>query len=212
MGVIYKFTHDGKQLVQTIGTPKVTGADSTHFNRPTFLAWLPDSTMFVADGYNGTRVAKFNRDGKFLMDWGRNMSNVHGIAVDPQTRRVYVNDRGNKRIQVFDENGKYLFDFSMGEDPSDIHLIYIGADRTLWAADRGTSKMLKYDLDGKFLYSWGIWGDFAGGFWGVHGFSVDQEGNFYTAEVDSGRVQKFKPLPGANPAQLVSKQMYSAWK
>jgi len=212
MGVIYKFTHDGKELVQTIGTPKVTGADGTHFNRPTFLAWLPDSTMFVADGYNGTRVAKFDKSGKFLMDWGRNMSNVHGIAVDPQTRRVYVNDRGNKRIQVFDENGKYLFEFSMGEDPSDIHLLYIGADRTLWAADRGTSKMLKYDLDGKFLYSWGIWGDFAGGFWGVHGFSVDQEGNFYTAEVDSGRVQKFRPKPGANPAQLVSKQVYSAWK
>jgi DNA-binding beta-propeller fold protein YncE len=212
MGVIYKFTHDGKQLVQTIGTPKVTGADGTHFNRPTFLAWLPDSTMFVADGYNGTRVAKFDKNGKFLMDWGRNMSNVHGIAVDPQTRRVYVNDRGNKRIQVFDENGKYLFEFSMGADPSDIHLLYIGADRTLWAADRGTSKMLKYDLDGKFLYSWGIWGDFAGGFWGVHGFSVDQEGNFYTAEVDSGRVQKFRPKPGANPAQLVSKQVYSAWK
>jgi sugar lactone lactonase YvrE len=212
MGAIYKFSHDGKQLVQTIGTPKVTGADGTHFNRPTFLAWLPDSTMFVADGYNGTRVAKFDKNGKFLLDWGRNMSNVHGIAVDPQTRRVYVNDRGNKRIQVFDENGKYLFEFSMGADPSDIHLLYIGADRTLWAADRGTSKMLKYDLDGKFLYSWGIWGDFPGGFWGVHGFSVDQEGNFYTAEVDSGRVQKFRPKPGANPAQLVSKQIYSAWK
>jgi DNA-binding beta-propeller fold protein YncE len=212
MGAIYKFSHDGKQLVQTIGTPKVTGADGTHFNRPTFLAWLPDSTMFVADGYNGTRVAKFDKNGKFLLDWGRNMSNVHGIAVDPQTRRVYVNDRGNKRIQVFDENGKFLFEFSPGPDPSDIHLLYIGADRTLWAADRGTSKMLKYDLDGKFLYSWGIWGDFAGGFWGVHGFSVDQEGNFYTAEVDSGRVQKFHPRPGANPASLVSKPVYSAWK
>ena len=212
MGVIYKFSHDGKELVQTIGTPKVTGADGTHFNRPTFLAWLPDSTMFVADGYNGKRVAKFDKNGKFLLDWGRNMNNVHGIAVDPQTRRVFVNDRGNKRIQVFDENGKYLSEFSMGEDPSDIHLLYIGADRTLWAADRGTSKMLKYDLDGKFLYSWGIWGDFPGGFWGVHGFSVDQEGNFYTAEVDSGRVQKFRPKPGANPAQLVSKPVYSAWR
>ena len=223
MAVIYKFSHDGKELLQTIGTPKVTGADGTHFNRPTFLAWLPDSTMFVADGYNGTRVAKFDKNGKFLLDWGKPgtqpnekrpgyMNNVHGIAVDPQTRRVYVNDRGNKRIQVFDENGKFLFDFSMGEDPSDIHLLYIGSDRTLWAADRGTSKMLKYDLDGKFLYSWGIWGDFAGGFWGVHGFSVDQEGNFYAAEVDSGRVQKFRPKPGANPAQLVSKPVYSAWK
>src|SRR5580704_14274794 len=119
MGVIYKFSHDGKQLLQTIGTPKVTGADGSHFNRPTFLAWLPDSTMFVADGYNGTRVAKFDKNGKFLLDWGQKgtppnekrpgyMNNVHGIAVDPQTRRVFVNDRGNKRIQVFDENGKYL--------------------------------------------------------------------------------------------------------
>jgi len=222
MHAIYKFTHDGKQLVQTLGTPRVSGADGTHFNRPTFLAWLPDSTLFVADGYNGTRVAKFDKDGKFLLDWGKAgtppekrpgyLNNVHGIAVDPRTRRVFVNDRGNKRIQVFDENGKYLYEFSMGDDPSDIHLLYIGADRTLWAADRGTSKMLKYDLEGHFLYSWGIWGDFPGGFWGVHGFSVDQEGNFYVAEVDSGRVQKFRPRPGVNPAFLVSKPVYAAWR
>jgi hypothetical protein len=220
---IFKFTHDGKQLVQTIGTPKQSGADGTHFNRPTFLAWFPDSTMFVSDGYNGTRVAKFDKNGKFLLDWGMKgtppnekrpgyMNNVHGIAIDPQTRRVFVNDRANRRIQVFDENGKYLYEWSAGEDPSDIHLLYIGADRTLWAFDRGTSKMLKYDLEGHFLYSWGIWGDFPGGFWGVHGFSVDQEGNFYVAEVDSGRVQKFRPRQGANPAFLVSRPVYSAWK
>jgi hypothetical protein len=111
------------------------------------------------------------------------MNNVHGVALDPVTKHVYVNDRGNHRVQVFDENGKYLSEWSMGGEPSDVHLIYIGADRTLWAFDRGTSKMLKYDLDGHFLYSWGSWGDFPGGFWGVHGFSVDQDGNFYTAEV-----------------------------
>jgi hypothetical protein len=223
MHAIYKFSHDGKTLVQTIGTPTVKGADGTHFNRPTFIAWLPDSTMFVADGYNGTRVAKFDKNGKFLLDWGQKgtppndkrpgyMNNVHGLAVDPQTRRVYVNDRANHRIQVFDENGKYLSDFTMGSDPSDIHLIYIGADRTLWAFDRGTSKMLKYDLDGHFLYSFGTWGDFPGGFWGVHGFSVDQEGNFYVAEVDNGRVQKYAPRRSVNEAFLVSKPLYSAWK
>ena len=223
MHAIYKFTHDGEKLVQTIGTAKVSGADGTHFNRPTFLAWLPDSTMFVSDGYNGTRVAKFDKNGKFLLDWGQKgnppndtrpgyMNNVHGIAVDPQTRRVFVNDRANHRIQVFDENGKYLYEWSPGREPSDIHLIYIGADRTLWAFDRGSSKMLKYDLDGHFLYSWGTWGDFPGGFWGVHGFSVDQEGNFYVAEVDNGRVQKFRPRAGANPAFLVGKPVYSAWK
>ena len=55
--------------------------------------------------------------------------------------------------------------------------------------------MLKYDLEGHFLYSWGTWGDFPGGFWGVHGFSVDQDGNFYVAEVDNGRAQKFRRGP-----------------
>jgi hypothetical protein len=223
MHAIYKFSHDGKQLVQTIGTPTVHGADGTHFNRPTYLAFLPDSTMFVADGYNGTRVAKFDKDGKFIKDWGQKgtppnekrpgyFNNVHGIAIDPQSRRVFVNDRGNHRVQVFDDNGKYLYEWSFGEDPSDIHLLYIGADRTLWAYDRGTSKMLKYDLEGHFLYSWGVAGDFPGGFWGVHGFSVDQDGNFYAAEVDSGRVQKFRPRKGVNQAFLVSKPIYSAWK
>jgi len=213
--VIYKFTHDGKQLVQTLGTPHVKGADATHFNRPTFIAWLPDSTMYVTDGYNGTRVAKFDKNGKFLGQWGEKgtppnetrpsyMNNVHGLAIDPQTRRVFVNDRDNHRIQVFDENGKYLYEWSPGGAPSDIHAIYIGTDRTLWAADRGTSKMLHYDLEGHFLYSWGVWGDFPGGFWGVHGFSVDQEGNFYVAEVDNGRVQKFRPKAGADRSLLVS--------
>jgi len=223
MHAIYKFTNDGKQLVQTIGTPTVKGADGTHFNRPTFIAWLPDSTMFVADGYNGTRVAKFDKDGKFLLDWGKAgtppdekrpgyMNNVHGIAVDPVTRRIFVNDRANHRVQVFDENGKYLYEWSFGQDPSDIHLLYISADRYLWAVDRGTSKVLKYDLDGHFLYSWGTWGDFPGGMWGVHGISVDQEGNFYVAEVDSGRVQKFRPRQGADPQFLVGQPVRAAWK
>jgi DNA-binding beta-propeller fold protein YncE len=221
--VIYKMTNDGKRIVQTIGTRDQAGADGTHFNRPTYLAWLPDSTMFVADGYNGTRVVKFDKDGKFLMAWGEkgtppndkrpaHFNNVHGIAVDPQTRQVFVNDRGNHRVQVFDENGKFLREWSFGDDPSDIHLIQIGADRMLWAYDRGTSKMLKYDLEGHFQYAWGVWGDFPGGFWGVHGFTVDQEGNFYVAEVDSGRVQKFRPRQGANPQQLVAKPVYAAWK
>lgn len=222
MHAIYKFTHDGKQLVQTIGTPTVKGADGTHFNRPTFIAWLPDSTMFVSDGYNGTRVAKFDKDGKFLMDWGQKgnppnetrpgyMNNVHGLAVDPVTRRVFVNDRANHRVQVFDDNGKYLYEWSMGGEPSDVHLLYMGADRYIWSFDRGTSKVLKYDQEGHFLYSFGTWGDFPGGFWGVHGMSVDQDGNFYVASVDNGRVQKFTPRPGANQAYMVSKPVYSAW-
>ena len=108
--------------MQTIGTPEQEGADATHFNRPTFIDWLPDGTFFVSDGYTGTRVAKFDKNGKFLMQWGIKgnppnetrpgyMNNVHGVAVDPVSRRVFVNDRNNHRIQVFDENGKFLYDW-----------------------------------------------------------------------------------------------------
>jgi outer membrane lipoprotein-sorting protein len=223
MQTIYRFSHDGKQLLQTIGTPEKEGADATHFNRPTFMDWLPDGTFFVSDGYTGTRVAKFDKNGKFLMDWGIKgnppnekrpgyMNNVHGVAVDPKTRRVYVNDRNNHRIQVFDENGKYLSEWRINADPSSLHLLYIGSGNTVWTYDRSTNKMLQYDFQGHLLYSWGSMGMFPGGLWGVHGMHVDQQGNFYVAEVDSGRVQKFRPRPGANPAFLVAKPVYSAWK
>jgi DNA-binding beta-propeller fold protein YncE len=224
---IFVFSNDGKRLLQTIGEPNVHAADDKHFYRPTFIAWLPDGTFFVADGYANTRVVKFDKNGKYLTAWGQAgragrgappetrpgyMNNVHGVAVDPQTRQVFVNDRQNHRVQVFDENGKYLREWSFGPPPSDVHLLIITADRYLWAADRGSSKMLKYDLNGNFLYSWGTWGDFPGGMWGVHGLATDQEGNFYVAEVDSGRAQKYRPRAGANPAFLVGKPVYSAWK
>jgi sugar lactone lactonase YvrE len=220
---IYKFTNDGKQLVQTIGTPNVPGADGTHFNRPTFMAWLPDGTFYVADGYNGTRVAKFDASGKFLLDFGMSgdpgketrpgyMNNVHGVAVDVPTRRVFVNDRDNHRIQIFDENGKYLSEWKIAVRPSSLHFVVIGADRTLATFDRNTHKMLKYDLDGHLLYAWGTVGDFPGTLWGVHGMATDQEGNLYVAEVDAGRFQKFRPRAGANPATLIGKPIYSAWQ
>jgi DNA-binding beta-propeller fold protein YncE len=224
---IFKFSNDGKKLLQTIGEANVPGSDDKHFYRPTFMAWLPDGAFFVADGYQNTRVVKFDKDGKYLMTWGQRgdagqgkletrpgyFNNVHGIAVDPQTRRVFVNDRNNGRVQVFDENGKYLDEWSFGQRPvSDVHMFIITSDRFLWAADRGTSKLVKYSLDGKFLYSWGVWGDFPGAFWGVHGMSVDQEGNVYTAAVDSGGAQKFTPRAGANPAFLLGKQVNPGWK
>lgn len=221
---VYEFTNDGKKLVLTLGTANEPGADAKHFNRPTFLAWLPDSTMFVADGYNGTRVAKFDKNGEFLLDWGQKgdlgketrpgyFNSVHGIAVDPVTRRVFVNDRENHRIQVFDENGKFLDMWRTGDPPSHVYSIYIGADhKYLWAADSGTWKMIKWDLSGKFQYSFGFQGDAPGGFWGVHQFGVDQEGNLYVAEVSNGRVQKFRPMRGADPEKLISKPEYVAWK
>ena len=213
---IFRFSNDGKKLLQTIGTPNEFGADDKHFYRPTFMAWLPDGTFYVADGYANTRVVKFDKDGKYLTTWGQKgdqgketrpgyFNNVHGVAVDPQTRRVFVNDRGNRRIQVFDENGKFLDSWSVGPPPADIHLIHMDGSRHLWAFDRATSKMIKWDLNGNYQYSWGTWGTFPGAFWGVHGISVDTDGNVYVAEVDNGGGQKFRPRAGANPAFLLTK-------
>jgi DNA-binding beta-propeller fold protein YncE len=212
---IFRFSNDGKKLLQTIGTPNVPGSDATHFYRPTFIAWAPNGDFYVADGYQNTRVVKFDRTGKFLMTWGERgengketrlgyFNNVHGVAVDPQTGRVFVNDRGNRRIQVFDANGKPLDSWSVGAPPADIHLVYMDGSRMLWAFDRASSKMIKYDLSGNLQYTWGMWGN-AGGFWGVHGMHVDSEGNFYVAEVDNGGAQKFRPRAGANPAFLLTK-------
>jgi hypothetical protein len=240
---IFKFSNDGKKLLQTIGTPDEHGEDDKHFHRPTFLTWLPDSTMFVADGYNGTRVVKFDKNGKFLMAWGEKsiepnekrpgyFNVVHGIASDPVTRRIYVVDRGNMRMQVFDENGKFIDQWPfLNGIRSSVNFVYIGADRAVWIFDDPTSKIVKYDLAGNYLYSWGALGDFPGGLFNIHGASVDQEGNLYVAEVANGRVQKFTPgreplhsrmangrvqkftpRKGANPDMLVSKPVYAAWK
>ena len=220
--IVHKFTNDGSQLVQSIGTYGEPGDDETHFDRPTMMDFLPDGTFFVADGYNGTRVVKFDADGNYLLSWGEPgqrggetrpgyWHNVHGIAVHPETGRVFVNDRSNNRVQVFDSDGNYLDEWSFGPEPTDIHDFMITADGHLWAADRGTNKMLKYDLDGNFVYSWGTWGNFPGGMWGVHGISVDEEQNFYVAEVDNGGFQKYVPREGANPDMLVGPPVRSAW-
>jgi len=202
---VFELTHDGKQLVMTLGEHGVRGADDKHFARPTDIGWLPDGTFFVTDGYVNTRVVKFDKDGKYLMAWGTKGNGPgqfnlpHSIAIDAK-RRIYIADRANSRIQIFDENGKYLDEWDNIRQPYDIMM---AADQHLWVADGVSNKFLKYDLNGKLLYSWGTYGSFPGAFWGVHEFSVDTAGNVYAAETFGGRTQKFRPKKGADPATLI---------
>ncbi len=213
--VLYKFSHDGTKLLQTIGTKGQKGADATHFNRPTFMAFLPDGSMFVSDGYNGNRVVKLDKNGKFVTAWGErgeqgketrpNYFNVvHGIAADPVTRRIYVSDRGNRRMQVFDENGKFLTQWPF-DTPSSVNFLYANGDGSVWAFDNPTEKVVKYDGEGQLLYAWGALGDYPGSFLNMHGASVDPDGNLYIADVGDARVQKFRPRAGARPELLVGK-------
>ncbi|HEY3161534.1 MAG TPA: peptidyl-alpha-hydroxyglycine alpha-amidating lyase family protein [Vicinamibacterales bacterium] len=212
---IFKFSHDGRQLVQTIGTVGQKGADATHFNRPTFMAFLPDGSMFVADGYNGSRVVKFDNNGKFVTAWGERgtppnemrpgyFNVVHGIAADPMTRRIYVSDRGNRRMQVFDENGTFVDQWPFN-NPSSVNFLYANGDGAIWAFEDPTAKVVKYDREGHLLYAWGALGDYPGAFLNMHGATVDPDGNLYIAEVGNGRLQKFVPRSGARPELLVGK-------
>jgi peptidylamidoglycolate lyase len=210
---VFKFTNDGKNLVMVLGEAKVPGNDEKHFARPTDIAWLPDGTFFVSDGYTNTRVVKFDKDGKFLMTWGKPASGpkpgpsefntVHGIAIDNK-RRIYVSDRGHSRIQIFDENGKYLDEWPNLRQP---YHLFMSVDQHLWVSDGVSNKILKFDLTGKLLDSWGTYGQFPGGLWGGHQISVDQDGNLYVAEVFNGRVQKLRPRKGVDTARLVGQPL-----
>lgn len=204
---IFEFTHDGKQLVMTLGEKGVQGVDEKHFGRPTDIAWLPDGTFFITDGYVNSRVVKFDKDGQFMKAWGTKGAGPgqfnlpHSIDIDAN-RRVYVADRSNSRIQIFDEDGKYIDQWRNIRSP--FHIM-ITADQHLWVADGVSNKFLKYDLNGKLLYSWGTFGSFPGAFWGVHQFAVDSDGNLYAAETFGGRTQKFQPKKSADPANLMGR-------
>jgi peptidylamidoglycolate lyase len=203
---VFKFTHDGKKLLMTLGEKNKPGNDKTHFNRPTDIAFLPNGDFYVSDGYVNTRVVKFSSDGNYLFEWGKpgagpgEFNLVHAITIDSQNR-IYVADRTNSRVQIFDLNGKYLSEWKNIRSP---FYLYLSGDNHLWVADGMTNKFLKYDLNGNLLYSWGTFGAFPGGLWGPHQFTVDSQGNLYIAETFGGRVQKFRPKPGADPSRLIT--------
>jgi hypothetical protein len=94
------------------------------------------------------------------------------------------------------------------------YFLYATQDRHLWVADGVYQKIVEFDLNGKFIYSWGTQGGgngkgipdiggMPGALFGVHCITVDQDGNFYTAEVSSGRAQKFAPRKGADSTKMV---------
>ncbi len=205
--MVYKFTNDG-ELLMSLGEFRVSGNDESHFGRPTDIAFLPNGDFFVSDGYTNTRIVKFNKDGEYLLAWGEpgtgpsQFNTVHGIAVDNRNR-VYVADRANARVQIFDENGQYLDEWN---DITFPYYLYMSGDQHLWVADGVTNKILKYDLDGQLQSSWGTFGTMPGGMWGPHQFSVDDENNFYVADVHVGRLQKFAPKDGVDPARLVGQR------
>lgn len=110
--VVEKFTPEGERLL-TLGTPGEAGEDDRHFNRPTDMAITPGGDIFVSDGYGNRRVVHFDPQGKFVKAWGRygggpgEFCLPHQVVVDSRGV-LYVADRNSGRIQLFDQKGKVL--------------------------------------------------------------------------------------------------------
>ncbi|KPJ81213.1 MAG: hypothetical protein AMS19_08570 [Gemmatimonas sp. SG8_23] len=220
---ILKFTNDGSQLVMRLVDPDHprTRAEARAnpepgpytYGDPAVLAFLPDGSFLLGDGYWHSRIVKYDADGAHLMEWGElgdgpgQFDLVHGVAVD-RDRRVYVGDRTNNRIQVFTEDGTFIEEWPDISDPVGV---FVDENDAVWVISARLNRILKYDTDGRLLDYFGAYGGTRGGFPGglsrPHQMDVDEEGNLYVASWDGGWVDKFVPRPGADPSRIVGRAL-----
>jgi len=166
------------------------------FNRPTDVAWDAAGNIFISDGYGNSRVVKFTRDGTLVKEWGTygtgpgQFRTPHSIAVDAKGN-VYVADRGNRRIQVFDNDGNYLREITSAGTPWAI-CITPGPTQFLYSSDAAPGRIYKLDLDGNLLGQFGTAGHALKQFGWVHEMDCSQANKnvLYVGELLNWRMQK----------------------
>jgi len=189
------------------------------FRQPTDVAWDTQGNIFISDGYINSRVAKFDKDGNWVKQWGTKGNGPgqfnlpHAIAID-RNDNIYVGDRSNRRIQVFDTEGKFLRMFTIdlppdpktravnGATPTGAALArVIGAPNSICITQGPTQVMFvgestypgrifKVTLDGKVLGVIGKSGRNLKQFSGAHALACPSENEIYAAETSNWRVQK----------------------
>ena len=177
------------------------GAQSDVFNRPTDVAWDTAGNIFVADGVGNARVAKFNSKGVFIKSWGSRgtdpglFGTVRAIAVDAQGN-VYVADSGNKRIQVFDNNGTFKTQFSNVGTPTAL-CITPGPNQFMYSSNSNppedfdvAGEIYKMKLDGTIVGKFGRAGKLPKEFGTVNAIDCRSENNLLVGEISNMRVQK----------------------
>ena len=177
------------------------GIPGSGFNRPTDVAWDKAGNIYVADGIGtNNRVAKFDKDGRFITHWGSTGSGqgqfngVKALALDAQGN-VYAADHGNKRIQVFDGNGKFLREFGNIGTPLAMCMTR-GATQHLFISHAGDedgmddAAIYKVTLDGKVIGRFGAAGKQMKEFGLANSIDCRNENELLVGEMTNWRVQK----------------------
>jgi hypothetical protein len=194
------------------------------FRQPTDVTWDRDGNIFVSDGYINSRVAKFDKNGHWLMQWGKagsqpgEFQTPHSIAAD-NAGNIYVADRGNRRIQIFTPSGTFLREIKidvpvppdaqpwMGERPGPQASLTMqsgapwaicitpGATQFLYAADGFPGRIYKLSLSGEVLGVLGSSGHLPKEFGWIHEMACPAENELYVAEILNWRIQKLTLHP-----------------
>ena len=193
------------------------------FRQPTDVAWDPEGNIFISDGYINSRVAKYDKHGRWVKQWGDRgdkpgeFNTPHSIAADAKGN-IYLADRGNRRIQVFDADGKLQREITidvpvppgvqpwMGAMPSAeaavrqsgapwAICITPGPTQYLYSADAYPGRIYKLSLEGKVLGMLGTSGREMKEFGWIHELACPAENTLYAAELLNWRVQKLTLHP-----------------
>jgi len=186
-----------------------------YFGGPSDVTWDQNDNIYISDGYLNSRVAKYDKHGNWIKTWGSygtepgQFNLLHSIAADREGN-IYVADRSNRRIQVFDTDGNFRriislnapFDKKMqpvlGNVSSSLPdatqpwalCITQGETQYLWAADQHPGRIYKLSMDGSILGMLGTSGKQLGQFNWIHGIDCSQEDVLYIADLNNWRVQK----------------------
>jgi DNA-binding beta-propeller fold protein YncE len=194
---VMKFTPEGRLLLmiaQVGGAAAPNNDTKDGFNRPANLTFAPNGDFFVADGYVNSRVVKYNKSGDYLAHWGKKGTGdgefnlVHDVALDSKGR-LYVADRTNARVQIFDQSGKFLGKWTDVGAPWGLY--YVQRENVLYMCDGVNDRISKLNLDGQVLGVLSSHGKAPGKLDFPHSIAVDSTGAIYVAEIKNWRVQKF---------------------
>jgi hypothetical protein len=203
---VFKFSPEGK-LLMTLGKAGVASDAKDTFNKPSDVLVAPDGAIFVADGHgrdSNARIMKFTHDGTFIKSWGKfgtapgEFDVPHALAMD-RNGRLFVANRNNNRIDIFDQDGKLLESWSQFSRPSSIVI----QDDTIYVGDSESESVSKnHDgwkrgirigrlSDGTVQYFIPDPVDKATSTSSAEGIGVDAQGNIYGAEVGAKRLMKY---------------------